>query len=110
LSNWQLLINNPKVMEYRKNHFELKNLMKNGIFKDDGLGMECFTGYANKTPYIWGQYFEAIVHIFKGLSSEYISNEVVISWQNQLSTGFISSSVPGNEWHDNEHVKPFLST
>lgn len=109
LSFGQLLINNPKVIEYRKNHSELNDLMKNGIFKDDGSGLEYFTGYAYKTLYDWDQYFEAIVQIYMGWPSEYISNGVVIFLQNQLPTGFIARSVPGSEWHDNEHVKPFLA-
>ena len=44
-----------------------------------------------------------------GWPSEDIRNGVINFLQNQRENGFIARSVPGNEWHDTEHVKPFLA-
>ena len=44
-----------------------------------------------------------------GWPADYIKNGVIIFLQNQQENGFIPRSVPSNEWHDAEHVKPFLS-
>jgi hypothetical protein len=109
LSYGQLLINNPKIVDYRKNLSGIDTLMKKGIFKDDVSGLKYFTGYSYKTLYDWDQYFESIVQIYMGWPSDYIKNGVIIFLQNEKESGFIARSVPGSEWHDNEHVKPFLA-
>ena len=44
-----------------------------------------------------------------GWPSDYIKNGVIIFLKNQKDNGFIARSVPSNEWHDAEHVKPFLA-
>ena len=85
------------------------SLMHLGILKDDASGLPYFTGYSYNVLYDWAQYFEAIVQIYMGWSSDYIKNGVLLFLQNQHEDGFIARSVPSNPSHDNEHVKPFLS-
>lgn len=84
-------------------------LMKRGIFTDADTGREYFTGYAYETLYDWDQYFESIVQIYMGWPSTYIKNGVTIFLDHQQPSGLISRSVPSNEYHGPEHVKPFLS-
>ena len=102
-------INDAKLVEYRKAYPELDTLMKKGIMTEDATGMKYFTGYSYKTLYDWDQYFESIVQIYMGWPSDYIKNGVIIFLKNEKDDGFIARSVPSNEWHDNEHVKPFLA-
>jgi putative isomerase len=102
-------INDPRLSEYRKAYPELDTLMKKGILTEDVTGMKYFTGYSYKTLYDWDQYFESIVQIYMGWPSDYIKNGVIIFLKNQKDNGFIARSVPSNEWHDPEHVKPFLA-
>jgi len=83
--------------------------MQRGIFTDPDTGLAYFTGYSYKTLYDWDQYFESLVQIYMGWPSEYIKNGVMIFLDHQQSTGLISRSVPSNEYHDPEHVKPFLA-
>ena len=83
--------------------------MQRGIFTDPDTGRAYFTGYSYKTLYDWDQYFEAIVQIYMGWSSDLIKNGVTIFLDHQRPSGLISRSVPSNEYHDPEHVKPFLS-
>jgi hypothetical protein len=105
----QDLVNDPRLKEYRKGLEGIDSLMQNGILLDDISGLEYFTGYDYKTLNDWDQYFEAILQIYMGWPSDYIKNGVIIFLQNQRNNGFIARSVPGNEWHDQEHVKPFLA-
>jgi putative isomerase len=84
-------------------------LMQRGIFTDPDTGRAYFTGYSYKTLYDWDQYFETIVQIYMGWPSDYIKNGVTIFLDHQRPTGLISRSVPSNEYHDPEHVKPFLA-
>jgi glycogen debranching enzyme len=86
-----------------------EQLMKQGILKDEGTGREYFSGYSYKVLYDWDQYFESLVQIYMGWPSEYIKNGVLIFLDNQRESGLISRSVPSNEYHDPEHVKPFLA-
>ncbi len=95
--------------ELRKSLPEVETLMRNGIMQEEVSGLYYFTGYSYRTLYDWDQYFEAIVQIYMGWPSGYIKNGVLLFLQNQKDDGFIARSVPGNEWHDAEHVKPFLS-
>ena len=83
--------------------------MQRGIFTDPDTGRAYFTGYSYKTLYDWDQYFEAIVQIYMGWPSDLIKNGVTIFLDHQRPSGLISRSVPSNEYHDPEHVKPFLS-
>ena len=95
--------------EMRKDLQTEDSLMRLGILKDEATGLPYFTGYSYNVLYDWDQYFEAIVQIYMGWSSEYIKNGVLLFLQNQHEDGFIARSVPSNASHDNEHVKPFLS-
>jgi putative isomerase len=88
---------------------EEANLMQRGIFTDADTGRDYFTGYDYKTLYDWDQYFESIVQIYMGWPSTYIKNGVTIFLDHQQPSGMISRSVPSNEYHGPEHVKPFLS-
>lgn len=88
---------------------EEEALMRRGIFTDADTGRDYFTGYAYKTLYDWDQYFEAIVQIYMGWPSTYIKNGVTIFLDHQQASGLISRSVPSNDYHDPEHVKPFLA-
>lgn len=105
----QDLANDPVLKEYRKGLERIDTLMLHGILTEDASGLKYFTGYAYKTLYDWDQYFEAIVQIYMGWPPDYIKNGVIIFLRNQQDNGFIPRSVPSNEWHDPEHVKPFLS-
>lgn len=105
----QQKINDPGLVQYRKDYQKIDTLMKKGIFTEDVTGMKYFSGYDYKTLYDWDQYFESIVQIYMGWPSDYIKNGVIIFLKNQKENGFIARSVPSTEWHDNEHVKPFLS-
>ena len=101
--------NDPKLCSYRKNLCEIDSLMKKGIMTEPVSGLDYFTGYEYKTLYDWDQYFESIVQIYMGWPSDYIKNGVIIFLQNQKDNGLISRTVPSNEFHDPEHVKPFLA-
>ncbi len=105
----QKLIQDPQLISFRKSLTSLDSLMKKGIMTEDLTQMKYFTGYAYKTLYDWDQYFESIVQIYMGWPSDYIKNGVIIFLKNQKENGFIARSVPSNEWHDPEHVKPFLA-
>ena len=100
---------NNQLIELRKDLQGADSLMKKGIFKDKDTGREYFTGYAYKTLYDWDQYFEAIVQIYMGWPSDYIKNGVTIFLDHQEKSGFIARSVPSNQFHGAEHVKPFLA-
>ena len=84
------------------------SLMNKGILQDSDTKKLYFTGYAYKTLYDWDQYFESIVQIHMGKPAKYIINGVTIFLDHQKPDGMIVRSVPGNEFHDNEHIKPFL--
>jgi putative isomerase len=83
-------------------------LMKKGILQDTDTKKFYFTGYAYKTLYDWDQYFESIVQIYMGRPSTLIINGVTIFLDHEKPDGMIVRSVPGNKYHDNEHIKPFL--
>jgi putative isomerase len=99
----------PTLLKLRQELQSQEQLMQRGIFTDPDTGRIYFTGYSYKTLYDWDQYFETIVQIYMGWPSEYIKNGVTIFLDHQRSTGLISRSVPSNEYHDPEHVKPFLA-
>lgn len=88
---------------------DLEPLMKRGIQTDGDTGRQYFTGYEYKTLYDWDQYFEAIIQIYMGWPADYIRNAVTIFLDHQRADGHIARSVPSNEYHDPEHVKPFLA-
>ena len=100
---------NAALKELRSNLKDVDELMRNGIMTDEVSQMPYFTGYSYRTLYDWDQYFESIVQIYMGWPDTYLKNGVLIFLQNQRPDGFIVRSVPGNEFHDNEHVKPFLA-
>lgn len=101
--------NQENIVRRRTELEEVNTLMQQGIMVDEGSGLPYFTGYSYRTLYDWDQYFESIMQIYMGWPSDYMKNGVLIFLQNQREDGFIARSVPGNEWHDLEHVKPFLS-
>ena len=59
-------INDPHLMELRKNLSDVQSLMERGIVIEPDTGRTYFTGYSYKTLYDWDQYFEAIVQIYMG--------------------------------------------
>lgn len=87
---------------------DVEALMKAGIQHDADTGRDYFTGYDYKTLYDWDQYFEAIVQLYMGWDAKYIINGITIFLDHMREDGLISRSVPSNEYHDPEHVKPFL--
>ncbi len=97
-----------QITQLRTKLGHLHDLMKRGVFQDDDTHKDYFTGYDYKTLYDWDQYFEAIVQYYMGWDPSLIVNGVEIFLDHQREDGFISRSVPSNEWHDPEHVKPFL--
>ena len=100
---------NEQLIAIRQELQESDSLMKTGIFTDVDTGKDYFTGYAYKRLYDWDQYFEAIVQTYMGWPSTYIKNGVTIFLDHQQPSGFIARSVSSNQFHDDEHVKPFLS-
>jgi putative isomerase len=102
-------INDPYLLALRPKLAAEEALMRQGIQRDSDTGLEYFTGYAYKTLYDWDQYFESIVQIYMGWPATYIKNGVTIFLEHQTESGLISRSVPSNEFHDPEHVKPFLA-
>ena len=105
----QTFKNDNSLKDLRRNLQNVDSLMKRGIMVEPATGMKYFTGYDYKTLYDWDQYFESIVQIYMGWPSEYMKNGVILFLKNQKDNGFIARSVPSNNWHDNEHVKPFLA-
>ena len=103
------LANDPALVEMRRQLVAEEALMKRGINVDPDTGRSYYTGYEYKTLYDWDQYFESLVQIYMGWPSDYIKNGVTIFLDHQKSSGLISRSVPSNEYHDPEHVKPFLA-
>ena len=100
---------NKKLIEMRSDLDYADALMKKGVFRDNDTGRDYFTGYAYKTLYDWDQYFEAIVQIYMGWTADYIKNGVTIFLDHQEVSGMIARSVPSNQFHGAEHVKPFLA-
>lgn len=102
------MLNSSILSTLRANLQPEEMLMRGGIVTEPGTQRAYFTGYNNQILYDWDQYFEAIVQIYMGWPSEYIRNGVMIFLERQQPNGLISRSVPSNELHDPEHVKPFL--
>jgi putative isomerase len=103
------VLNDPYLLALRKDLVQVQRLMEKGIFTEPDTGCKYFTGYSYQTLYDWDQYFESLVQIYMGWPSEYIKNGVLIFLEHQQPSGLISRSVPSNELHDPEHVKPFLA-
>ena len=99
----------PFLLQLRQKLGAEEALMRRGIFHEPDTDRFYFTGYSYKTLYDWDQYFESIVQIYMGWPSEFIRNGVTIFLDHQRESGLISRSVPSNEYHDPEHVKPFLA-
>lgn len=100
---------NKDLVDLRAELNDVNVLMKRGIMREEVTGLEYFTGYSYKTLYDWDQYFESIIQIYMGWPSTYMKNGVLLFLKNQKENGFIARSVPSNELHDPEHVKPFLA-
>jgi hypothetical protein len=103
------ILENRSLEEMRQELKYADSLMKKGVFRDGDTGRDYFTGYAYKTLYDWDQYFEAIVQIYMGWPADYIKNGVTIFLDHQEKSGMIPRSVPSNQFHGAEHVKPFLA-
>jgi putative isomerase len=99
----------PLLQQLRAGLIKEESLMRGGIFTDTDTNRPYFTGYSYKTLYDWDQYFESIVQVYMGWPSDTIRNGVTIFLDHQQDSGMISRSVPSNQYHDPEHVKPFLS-
>jgi len=99
----------PALVQLRQGLLAEADLMARGVFRDADTGRTYFTGYAYQTLYDWDQYFEAIVQVYMGWPSTTIKNGVTIFLDHQQGSGLISRSVPSNQHHDPEHVKPFLA-
>jgi putative isomerase len=102
-------LDDPRLVQLRQSLQTEAGLMRMGIQSDPNTGRDYFTGYSYKTLYDWDQYFEAILQVYMGWSSDYIKNGVTIFLDHQQDSGLISRSVPSNPFHDPEHVKPFLA-
>ncbi len=102
-------LNGPHLLALRKKLGRVQALMERGVLTEPDTGRRYFTGYSYRTLYDWDQYFESLVQIYMGWPSEYIKNGVLIFLDHQRPSGLISRSVPSNELHDPEHVKPFLA-
>lgn len=72
-----------------------------------------FTGYSSGVLYDWDQYFDAIVLLYCGFSTQYVRNGVRIFLARQDEDGFIPRSIPedGGPTHHKHlvHFKPFLA-
>lgn len=96
-------------LKLAEEHAPLNDLMRNGIFTDAATGKKYFTGYSYQTLYDWDQYFEAVMQLFLGWESTYITNGIEIFLDHQREDGFIARIVPvSDEFHGSEQVKPFL--
>ncbi len=102
-------INNKKISEYRKTKSGINDLMKRGICSLSEGGPKFYTGYVDRILFDWDQYFESILQIYMGWSSDLIKNGVLIFLDTQQSNGLITRSVPPLPPDENEHVKPFLA-
>ncbi len=103
------LINDPLLRQFRAELMPEADLMRRGIFTDADTGRPYFTGYSYRTLYDWDQYFESLVQVYMGWPADLIKNGVLIFLDHQRKSGHIARSVPSNEYHDPEHVKPFLA-
>ena len=104
------VLQNQQVLDAIKQRIAVVDeLMRHGIQHDADTNRDYFTGYEYKTLYDWDQYFEAIAQIYLGWEPKYIINGITIFLDHIRPDGLISRSVPSNEFHDPEHVKPFLA-
>ena len=83
-------------------------MSERGVFKNEN-GMEYFSGYSYKYQYDWDLYFEGLLQVYMGWDATYLKNGVKLFLAHQREDGFIARSVPSNQEHDFEHVKPFLA-
>jgi hypothetical protein len=97
--NAQNLVNDPRVVEYRKDLGHIDSLMQNGIMTEEVSGMDYFTGYAYKTLYDWDQYFESIVQVYMGWEPDYIKNGLS-EWMSAPHTGMDNQHERAGFWHD----------
>lgn len=100
------------MMKINKNELKhVREMLDKGIVRNEATGLLHFTGYQNTTLYDWDQYFEGIVQIYCGWSTEYMKNAIRIYLLYQEENGFskraIQNGYSGEE--DYEMVKPFLS-
>lgn len=91
----------------------LNELMQNGIKKDATICCTFYTGYAYDTLYDWDQYFEAIMQLEMGWTTEYIINGLLLFLEQMEENGFTARSraVEAHCLADEryEMAKPFLA-
>ena len=92
----------------------LESLMWNGVLLNEETGRRFFTGYKYRTLYDWDQYFEGILQLYMGWSTEYLANAVLIFLDDMKPDGFIRRCInmemqTYSEQEYKEMVKPFLA-
>ena len=95
---------------YQSDYRRINDMMrKKGVFTHLETGKQYYTGYEYATLYDWDQYFETIVQLYLGWTTDYARLGVEIFLDMQKENGHIQRSSDGSEYQLLEHVKPFLS-
>ena len=83
-------------------------MREKGVFLHEETGRSYYTGYEYATLYDWDQYFETIVQLYLGWSTQLARNGIMIFCDLQKDSGHIQRSSKGCAEQLSEHVKPFL--
>ena len=95
---------------YQDDYRRIDEMMrKKGVFTNLETGKQYYTGYEYATLYDWDQYFETIVQLYLGWTTDYARLGVEIFLDMQKENGHIQRSSDGCDDQLLEHVKPFLS-
>ena len=95
---------------YQNDYKRINDMMRQkGVFTHLKTGKQYYTGYEYATLYDWDQYFETIVQLYLGWSTDYARLGVEIFLDMQKGNGHIQRSSDGSDYQLLEHVKPFLS-
>ncbi len=95
---------------YQNDYRRIDDMMrKKGVFTNIETGKRYYTGYEYATLYDWDQYFETIVQLYLGWTTDYARFGVEIFLDMQKESGHIQRSSDGSDYQLLEHVKPFLS-
>ena len=99
------------VQSLHNDYVRINKMMRSkGIFLEESLHKEYYTGYEYATLYDWDQYFEGIVELYLGWDTRLLKNGVEIFLDYQKDDGHIQrSSSAGYPAQLTEHVKPFLA-
>lgn len=84
-------------------------MQQKGVFTHPETGKQYYTGYEYATLYDWDQYFEILVQLYLGWTTEYARLGVEIFLDLQKPNGHIQRSSKGVDDQLSEHVKPFLA-